>query len=158
MKIAEVRVLCIPGMRAAMEALGPEFERTAIHTLVQIFGLPTQLKELIDRGDFDVALFASEEIDHLSTLHKIDPSTRMNVARMSIGVAARAGAPQPDISSVEAFRNALLQATSISYTKDSRGGIYLASLMERLGIAEEMRAKTKLMGRWRAKPACCCCG
>jgi molybdate transport system substrate-binding protein len=146
MSVVTVKVLCIPGMTSAMEALGPEFERTTGYKPIQSFGLPSQLRESINRGDFDVALFSSDTIDDLITQEKIDASTCLAAACMSIGVAARTGAPQPDISSVASFKHALLQATSISYTKDSAAGIYLAGLMERLGIAEELQAKTKLMG------------
>jgi molybdate transport system substrate-binding protein len=65
---------------------------------------------------------------------------------MGIGVAVRAGAPKPDIATVEAFKQTLLNAKSISYTRDSAAGIYLASMLTHLEIAEEMKPKTKLMG------------
>ena len=146
MKAAEIRVLCVPGITAAMEELGARFERTTGHKLLTRFELPSQLREPIDSGAFDVAILFSATIDNLIKRGKIDAATRVDVARMGIGVAVRVGAPKPDISSVDAFKRALLDAKSISYTKESAAGIYLASLMERLGIAEEMKARTKLLG------------
>lgn len=143
---AEIRVLCMPGMRAAMEELGPQFEGATSHKLSVRFGLPSQSREALDSGAFDLVTLNSDAVDDLIKQNKVIRATRADVARMGIGVAVRAGAPKPDISTVEAFKRALLNARSISYTKDSAAGIYLANLMERLGIAEEMRPKTKLMG------------
>ncbi|MGZ5737541.1 MAG: molybdate ABC transporter substrate-binding protein [Burkholderiales bacterium] len=143
---AEIRVLSMPAMRATMEKLGPQFEGATGHKLSIRFGLPSQSREALESGAFDLAVLNARDIDDLVKQNKIIRATRADVARMGIGVAVRSGAPKPDISTVEAFKRTLLNARSISYTKDSLTGIYLANLMERLGIAEEMKAKTKLMG------------
>lgn len=145
-KAAEIRVLSLPGFKAVMDDLGPEFERTSGHTLVSQFGLPAQLKVPLDAGEFDVRIVSSDILDAQIKLGKIVAGTRTDIGRFVIGVAVRAGAPKPDISSVAAFKQALLNAKSISYTKESGTGIYLASLMERLGIAQEIKPKTKLLG------------
>ncbi len=143
---AEIRVLCMPGMHASMDELGPQFEAATGHKLSIRFGLPSQSREALDSGAFDLAVLNTRDIDDLVRQNKIIPATRADIARMGIGVAVRSGAPKPDISTVEAFKRTLLNAKSISYTKDSLTGIYLANLMERLGIAEDMKPKTKLMG------------
>jgi molybdate transport system substrate-binding protein len=143
---AEIRVLCMPGMRAAMEELGPQFESTTGHKLAIRFGLPSQLTEPIAAGAFDAVALSSDTVDDLIGQEKVLGVTRADLARMGIGVAVRAGAFKPNISSAEAFKRALLDARSISYTRDSPAGLYLAGLMERLAIADEMRPKTKLMG------------
>jgi molybdate transport system substrate-binding protein len=70
-------------------------------------------------------------------------SHELTVLRIGIGVAVRAGASKPDISSVEAFKRALLNAKSIAYLAGGTSGPYLATLVERLGIAAELLPKTK---------------
>ena len=143
---AEVKVLIVPGMSTVMEQLGSQFEGITGHKLLPQVGLATQLKVPLDAGDFHVAIFGTTTIDDLVKQGKVFAATRAEIARVGIGVAVKKGAPKPDISSAEAFKSALLNAKSISYTKDSGAGKYLASLMERLGIAEEMKLKTKLLG------------
>ena len=81
--------------------------------------------------------------DDLIKQGKILAATRTDVARGGIGIAVRAGAPKPDIGSVEALKRALLDAKSITYAREGGSGIYFAGLLERLGMAEAMRAKTK---------------
>jgi molybdate transport system substrate-binding protein len=136
----------MPGLRAAMEELGPQFEGATGHPVAIQFGLPTQLAAPLASNAFDVVAFNTDAIAGLMAQDKVRPETRADLARMGIGVAARVGAAQPDIGTANAFRHALLNASSISYTKDSAAGAYLAHLMQRLGIAEQMQPKTKLMG------------
>ena len=71
----------------------------------------------------------------------------MNVARAGIGVAVRAGAPKPDISSTDAFERSMLAAKSVAYSRAGASGLYAVKLMERLGIADEMKSRTKLVDR-----------
>ena len=92
--------------------------------------------------EFDMAVTTGQVVEYLTQL----TVRTLDIARTGTGVAIRAGAPKPDISTAEAFKRTLLNAKSISYTKGSTAGLYLASLMERLGIAEEMKTKTKLLG------------
>ncbi len=142
---AEVKVLILPAMSTVMKQLGSQFESITGHKLLPQVGLASQLKVPLDAGDFDVAIFSTTTIDNLLKQGKIFADTRAEIARVGIGVAVKKGAPKPDISSAEAFKSALLNAKSISYTKDSFTGQYLPSLMQRLGIAEEMKPKTKLL-------------
>lgn len=144
---AEIKVLIVPAMSTVMEQLGSQFEGITGHKLLPRVGLNTQsqLKVPLDAGDFDVAIFSATTIDDLVKQGKIFADTRTEIARVGIGVAIKKGAPKPDISSAEAFKSALLNAKSISYTKDSGTGRYLPGLLERLGISEEMKPKTKLM-------------
>ena len=143
---AEIRVLCMPGMRAAMEELGPQFEGATGHKLSIRFGTTSQSREALESGAFDLVTLDSGVVDDLIKQSKVIRATRAVVGRMGIGVAVRAGGPKPDITTIEAFKRALLNARSISYTKDTVAGMYIADLMARLGIAEEMKPKTKLMG------------
>jgi molybdate transport system substrate-binding protein len=141
---AEVKVLCASAMRSVMNELGPRFERETGHQLMIQFDVVGALKRQIDAGErFDVAILTTSLIDDLVKEGKIAAGTRADVARSGIGVIVRTGAPKPDITSADAFKRALLNAKSISYTKEGSTAIYLASLFERLGITEQMKSKTK---------------
>jgi molybdate transport system substrate-binding protein len=84
-------------------------------------------------------------IDDLIKQGKLIDSTRANLAKSGIGVAVRKGAPRPNISSVEAFKAALLNAKSIAYVEQGGSGVYLKALLPRLGIADGLKNKTKLL-------------
>ena len=142
----EIRLLSLPGMHAVMEKVAPQFENATGHRLSMQFALASQSRDILESGAFDVVLLGSTSIADLVKRNKVVPATRTEVGRIGIGVAIRAGDPKPDISTVEAFKRTLLNAKSISYTKGSGTGIHMTELMERLGIAEEMKPKTKLMG------------
>ncbi len=145
---AEVKVLSAAAMRSVMEELGPRFERATGHTLAIQFEAVGVLKRQIDAGEaFDVAILTTSLIDGLLKERKIAAGTRADIARSGIGVIVRAGAPRPDIGSADAFKRAMLDAKSISYAREGATAAYLASLFERLGIAEQMKSKTKL---WQA--------
>lgn len=140
----EIKVLSTSGMRSVVEELAPQFERTTGHKLNLLFGTTSALRKQIEAGEtFDVAIFGASFIDDLITQGKLRADTRTDVARSGIGIAVRAGAPKPDISTVEALKRALLDTPSIVYNKEATSAIYFASLLERLGIAEAMQPKTK---------------
>jgi molybdate transport system substrate-binding protein len=140
----EITVLSPNGMRSVVEELAPQFERTTDHKLNLTFGIASALRRQIEAGEpFDVAILGAPSIDDLIKQGKLRADTRTDVARSGIGIAVRAGAPKPDISTVEALKRALLDTTSIAYNKEALSGIYFASLLERLGIAEAMQPTTK---------------
>lgn len=140
----EIKVLSTRGMRSVVEELAPQFERTTGHKLNLTFGNTSALRRQIEAGEpFDVAIFGVSFIDDLIKQGKLRADTRTDVARSGIGIAVRAGAPKPDISTVAALKRALLDTPSIVYNKEATSGIYFASLLERLGIAEAMQPKTK---------------
>src|SRR4051794_26905772 len=112
----DIKILSSVGMKAIMEELGPQFERTTGHKLVMNFGIANVLKRQIDAGEpFDVAILTPPLIDELVKANKIAAGTRADIVRIGIGVAIRAGAPKPDISTTEAFKSALLNAKSITF-------------------------------------------
>ena len=141
---AEVKVLCATAMKSVMNEPGPRFEGATGHKLVVQFDPVGVLKRQIDTGEkFDVAILTTPLIDDVVKEGKIAASTRADVARSGLGMIVRTGAPKPDINSADAFKRAMLNAKSISYAKEGATAIYLASLFERLGITEQMKAKTK---------------
>ena len=143
---AEVKVFAARAIATVLKEIGPEFERTSGHRLNVISGLPAQFIRQINAGEpVDVVVTGSPVVDGLIKDGKVIADTRTNLVRSGIGVEVRAGAPKPDISSVEAFKRALLDAKSICYVEQGATGIYLKGLLERLGIAEQLKAKTKLL-------------
>jgi len=143
---APIKVLSGGAMRTLMIEIVPLFER-ARGTRVEIeFRLTSVLhKEIEDGAAFDVALLPRPEIDELAKAGKIAASGIKDVTRSAVGLAVRTGAPKPAIGTVADFKRTLLAARSIAYS-DGPSGAYIAALLERLGIAEEMKPKTKLTG------------
>ncbi len=142
---AEVKVLSTIGIRAVMQELGPQFERATGHRLVITFDVAGALKRQIDAGEkFDVAILTIPVIDELIKAGTLVADTRVDVARSGMGLAVRAGAPKPDISSVEGFTRVLLDAKSVTYPEEGLTGVYLTQVQERLGIAAAIKAKAKL--------------
>jgi molybdate transport system substrate-binding protein len=138
---AEVKVFTARAIWTVLEKIGPEFERTTGHKLNVISGYgPVFLKQIDDGEPFDVFVSIPVTMDRLFKEGKLIADSRTNVVRSGTGVGVRAGAPKPDISSVEAFKRALLNAKSIAYLRV--GGVPL--LIERLGIAEAIKSKVTI--------------
>jgi molybdate transport system substrate-binding protein len=130
-----------------MVDLVPLFERTSGVKVAIEFRLTSILqKEIEDGAVFDIALLPRPELDALVLAGRIAPDSTADVTRSAVGFAVRAGAPKPDIGTVDAFKRALLSASSIAYS-DGPSGAYIADLLDRLGIAVEMKPKTKLTSR-----------
>jgi molybdate transport system substrate-binding protein len=141
---AEVRLITLPAFKSLFEELAPNFETATGHKLVIEARLFSQLKERIDAGDFDVAVSTATMTDYLAKQNKTVVGTRVEFSRVGIGAAVAAGSPKPDISSVDAFKRALLNAKSISIpTKESTAGAYLSSLVVRLGLLNDIKSKLK---------------
>lgn len=148
-RAAEIKVLSTVAVKAVMENLIPQFERSSGHTALIEFGTSAVLKRQIDEGArFDVFIVTpAETIDDLIKQNKVVAGTRTDFARTSIGVAVRVGATKPYIASVDAFKRALVSARSVGYTDPARGGtsgVYLAGVIERLGIGAELKPRTRL--------------
>jgi molybdate transport system substrate-binding protein len=142
---AEVRVLSSVGIQAVLEELAPEFERTTGHDVVLVFDLASALKTKIDAGEpFDVAILTPPLLDNLIAKGAVAPESRAEIARVGLGIMIPAGAPKPDVSSVDAFKQALLDARAVSYAPAGASGIAFVATAERLGIAAEIAAKAKL--------------
>ena len=140
----DVKVLSTFGMRQVLNEIAPRFERATGHKLAIQYGSSAGLKRQIEGGEtFDLAIITPPVIDDLTKQGKVAVGTSAAIARSGMGVAVRAGAPKPDIISVEAFRRALVNAKSISYTPGGTTGSHLAKVLTHLGIAEEVKAKTR---------------
>ena len=146
----EIRVMTSGAFAAALQALKPDFERASGSTLTIVSGAgaPDSIPNRLQRGEqTDVVIMAAAGIDELVTAGRVVPRSRVDLARSSIGIAVRAGAPKPDISTVDALTRALLQAKSVAYSS-SVSGVYVSTeLFQRLGIASQMAAKSRRIAR-----------
>jgi molybdate transport system substrate-binding protein len=140
----EIRVLSSVGIKTVIDVLGPQFERTTKHKVMTTFDLAGVLKTRIEGGEpFDVAILTPAMIDELISKGKIAPATRVEVARTGLGLMIRAGAPKPDVSTSEAFRKTLLSAKSITYVTTGASGVAFLATVEKMGIADAIKAKSK---------------
>jgi molybdate transport system substrate-binding protein len=140
---AEIKVLASTAMKTVLEELGPQFEQATGNKVDFAFAPAAVLKAKIDQGAaFDVAILTAPLTDGLAGEGKID-TMRTTIAHAGIGVAIHKGAPKPDISTTAAFKQALLNAKSIGFTAAGASGVYLKTLFEKLGIADELKPKLK---------------
>ena len=145
---AEIRVLSSGSMKAAMSQLLSDFERSSGNTATIEYGPAGAIVGRVQKDDAaDVVIVSRSQLQKLEGNAKVVQGSPVNIAGIALGVAVRKGAPKPDISSVEAFKRALLSARSIGYrdpVTGSTSGIYAASLLERLGLAQDLKPKLHL--------------
>ena len=140
---AELTIFGSRVTRMIVEEIGPQFERATGHHLVMVTDVAAVMKRRIEANEpFDLAVLVNFQADELIKKGKLASDTRADIMKAGIGVAVRRGAPIPDIGTVEAFKQTLLAAKSITYLREGASTIYLDRLFARMGIAEELRAKT----------------
>jgi len=143
---AEIKVLSGNGARAAVAELAEQFERASGHTVRVVFAVNPEVKRRIDAGEaFDVAVLNPPVLDALIKEGRLVRETRSVIGRAGIGAAVREGAPKPDISTVAAFKRTLLSMSSVAYPGEGASGKYFVSVVQRLGIADEMKPKMRPM-------------
>src|SRR5262245_6911930 len=135
---AELKVLSGGAMRAAVQELVGTFEASSGHKLLIEYGTVAKVAEKVMGDDpIDLALLTQPFLDQLVSTGKMVAGTMAQLARVPIGMAVRQGTPKPDISSIEAFKRALLRAKFITYGDPGMGdaaGVHLARTMETLGL------------------------
>ncbi|MGA2892956.1 MAG: molybdate ABC transporter substrate-binding protein [Xanthobacteraceae bacterium] len=142
---AEIKVLASTAVKTVLEELAPQFEKATETKVVLTFAPAAVLKTQIDQGAaFEVAILTAPLSDGLAGEGKID-ATRTTIAHAGIGVAIHKGAAKPDISTTEAFKRALLNAQSVGFTAAGASGVYLKTMFDKLGIAEALKPKLKLL-------------
>jgi molybdate transport system substrate-binding protein len=148
---AEVKVMISGGLTAAYRALTPQFERATGNTVATAFGpsmgtTPQAIPQRIARGEpVDVVIMVGDPLGALIAEGKVVGASRVDLVRSPIGIAVRAGAPKPDIGSVEGVKRALLAAKSIAYS-DSASGVYVETeLFRRLGIEDAVKGKSRMI-------------
>ena len=146
---AEVKVLASVALTAALGELAPRFQKATGDKLAIVYGLAAEMKKrVLDGESADVILITRPMLEELQKQNKLAADSLVDVAGTPVAVAARAGAPKPDISTVDALKRTLLAAKSVAYSDPAKGGVsgvHFARVIERLGIAEQMKPKTILV-------------
>jgi molybdate transport system substrate-binding protein len=138
---AEIAVLSSTAMRELLEELIPAFERASGHKVTITFQSGVNVSARMREGAIaDVVITAAPALDDLVKDGKVVAGSRVDFVRARVGLAVRAGAPKPDIGTPEAFKNALLAAKSIGYSRGP-SGIHFESVLRRLGIADQVKGK-----------------
>ena len=139
---AELKVFGSRVTKVILGELGPQFEKATGFKPVVTADVAQVMKRRIEGGEaFDLAVLVDFQIDDLIKSGKLLADTRTNIMSSGIGVAVKRGAPKPDISTVEAFKQTLLNAKSITYLKEGASTIHLRKLFDQLGITEAIKAK-----------------
>ena len=131
---AEVSVLSTLALKGALEAAAPGL-RAEYHATQAL------LKSIADGAAADVVILTREGIDQLVGQGAVLPETRLELGRSGVGMAVRAGAPKPDISSFEALKRTLLNAESVGHSKQGASGLYFAGLLEKHGLANKLKKR-----------------
>lgn len=147
-RAAEVRVMSTVALTPALSELTPKFESGG-NKLVLVYSTIADLKKRIEAGETaDVMILSRPALDDLQTQGKVAQGSIANVGKSYVAVGVRTGAPKPDIGTAEKLKAALLATKSISYADPAKGGasgVHFAKVLDRLGIADQMKAKTVLV-------------
>jgi molybdate transport system substrate-binding protein len=143
----EIRVLSSVGIKAVVEELAPQFEKTTKHKVTTVFDLASAQKTRIDAGErFDVAILTPALIDDLIAKGTIASASRAVVARTGLGLMIRGGARKPDITTVDAFKKTLLDAKAITLVPAGASGVAFLATAKKLGIADTIKTKPAASG------------
>ena len=145
--MADLTIYSSIGVRSAAEELFRQFEGQSSHRVAVTWGTAPMLAKRIESGERpDVAILSRAGIDALKNLGKIAPGSDVTLAGSGVAIAVKAGAAKPDISTPEALKRTLLACKAIAYSEPAAGGasgVYFAKLLQRMGIADAMKPKTK---------------
>jgi molybdate transport system substrate-binding protein len=145
LQAAELKLIAGGSMTASMNEIAPQFEKTTGHKLLIHFDSTPNIITLVTSGTpFDVVVVPVDVFKDAAAKARFAPGPTVDIARVGYGVIVRAGAPKPDISTPDAFTKTLLAASSIAFLPASAAGAYITKVFERLGITEEMKAKTRV--------------
>jgi molybdate transport system substrate-binding protein len=143
----EIKLLCAVALQPGTVELIPKFENSSGHKVIIAYGTVGAVADRVQKAEVvDVAISSAPLIEDLQKQGKV-VAGGPSIAKVGVGIFSRKGAVKPDLTSVDGFRRSLLAANSIAYVDPSSGGasgIYIASMLDRLGIGAEMRSKTKL--------------
>jgi molybdate transport system substrate-binding protein len=140
---AEIKVLSTQATEDAYRELVPQFEQATGHKVTTIFtGTVDANKRLAAGETYDLLIMSAPSIEEHIKGGKVVPGSRVDLAKSGVGVAVKAGAPKPDISTTDALKKTLLSAKSIGYSTGP-SGVYVAGLFQRMGIADEIKGKLK---------------
>jgi molybdate transport system substrate-binding protein len=139
---AELRIVSSNGVTGLLQELGAKFEQATGNTLRVHYDTTQALTGSINAGeDFDVAILTQPAVEALAGSGKCAPG--VGVARSGIGVAVRAGAAKPDVTTTAALKRTLLAAKSVGFSSNGASGLYVEELLQRLGLAQSVNAKAQ---------------
>jgi len=143
-RAAELKILAGGSMTASLNELGLQFERASGHKLTIVFdSTPNLIKAATSGAPFDLGVVPVDVFKDAAARVRFASGPTIDIARVGYGVAVRAGAPKPDVSTPDALKQTLLKAQSIAFLPESAAGAYVVRVFGRLGIAAAMRSKTK---------------
>src|SRR5881394_4498222 len=144
LQAAELKVIAGGSMTASMNALAAPFEKATGHKLSIHFDSTPNIIARVNSGTpFDVVVVPVDVFKDAAAKARFAPGPTVDIARVGYGVIVRAGAPKPDVSTPEALKRTLLEAKSVAFLPESAAGAYVLKVLERLGVGEAMKAKTK---------------
>jgi molybdate transport system substrate-binding protein len=143
-RAAELRVIAGGSITNLLNDLGPQFEQASGHTLSIHFDSTPNIITRVNSGTpFDLAIVPVDVFKDAAAKAHFAPGPTIDIARVGYGVAVRADTAKPDVSTPDALKKTLLDASSIAFVPSSAAGSYVIMVFERLGVADEMKAKTK---------------
>jgi molybdate transport system substrate-binding protein len=139
-----IRILCTLGLRGLLDEITPALDGRGLY-FVASYGATNVLIPKIGAGETaDVAILTDAGIEGLIEHGTLAAGSRRDLARSAIGIAVKAGAPKPDIRTVDSFKQTLLAARSIAFSRSGASGIHFANLISQLGIADEVARKARI--------------
>lgn len=144
---AEIKVFSTIGVQAALEELAPKFEKTTGNKLTITWGTAAILVKKIQAGEStDLLVLTKQGLNDLIKENKVAPGSNADFASSGMALVVKQGAPKPDISTSEAYKQTLLKAKTIAYSNPASGGasgVFFAKSLERMGISDSMKDKTR---------------
>jgi molybdate transport system substrate-binding protein len=141
---SELKVIAGGSITSLLNELGPPFEKASGHKLSIHFDSTPNIITRINSGTpFDLVVVPIDVFRNADAKARFATGPTIDIARVGYGIAVRAGAPKPDVSTPDALKKTLLGASSIAFVPASAAGAYVTKVFERLGIGEEMKAKTR---------------
>jgi molybdate transport system substrate-binding protein len=143
----EIKLISAGAVRAVVSGLVETFAQESGHSVNATYGTMGVVRQKLAADPADVVIGSDTVLEDLIKQGAIVAGTRADVARAGVGVGVRDGAPKPDISTPEAFKKTLLAAKSLVYVDPAQGatsGIHFAGVLQRLGIADQVKGKTIL--------------
>ena len=141
---ADIKVVSTNVMKWALPEIVSGFEQATGHKVSVEYGLSSELKlRLLDGDHPDVALLTAPIIEDLVRQERVVAESQTGIAHCGLALVAHAGAEKPDISSPEAFKNALLKARSVAFSRSGQSGLHFSRVLEWLGISDTIKSKIK---------------
>ena len=143
---AEIKVLAVGAFMETFKELVPEFEKATGHKVAADYAASPQLMKQIEGGaPFDLAILQDTAVNDPVNQKFFAAGARPTLSSVGLGAAVKAGAPKPDIGSVDAFKQTLIKAKSVTIQPESANGQHFLAVFQKLGIGDDMKPKLKLV-------------